>query len=85
MSKKRTKLDSWRGTNVVIDTGWGDGGKGKVVDALAEKAQLIVRFNGGPNAGHTVNNEYGEFKFHLIPAGIFNSEARSHHFSNGGS
>ena len=50
---------------------WGDEGKGKVIDQLAEAAQLVVRFSGGDNAGHTVINPHGEFKLHLIPAGIF--------------
>jgi len=55
----------------VIGAQWGDEGKGKVVDLLAEKAGVVVRFSGGDNAGHTVINPYGEFKLHLIPAGIF--------------
>lgn len=55
---------------VVIGGQWGDEGKGKVVDVLSEKADLVARFNGGNNAGHTVINERGEFKFHLIPVGI---------------
>ena len=55
----------------VIGAQWGDEGKGKVVDLLAEKARMVVRFSGGDNAGHTVVNPYGEFKLHLIPSGIF--------------
>jgi len=55
----------------VIGAQWGDEGKGKVVDLLAEKAKVIVRFSGGDNAGHTVINPYGEFKLHLVPSGIF--------------
>ena len=55
----------------VIGAQWGDEGKGKVVDLLAEKAGIVVRFSGGDNAGHTVVNPYGEFKLHLIPSGIF--------------
>ena len=55
----------------VIGAQWGDEGKGKVVDLLAEKAGVVVRFSGGDNAGHTVVNPYGEFKLHLIPSGIF--------------
>ena len=55
----------------VIGAQWGDEGKGKVVDMLAEKARLVVRFSGGDNAGHTVVNPYGEFGLHLIPSGIF--------------
>ncbi len=55
----------------VIGAQWGDEGKGKVVDLLAEKVRMVVRFSGGDNAGHTVINPYGEFKLHLIPSGIF--------------
>ena len=55
----------------VIGGHWGDEGKGKVVDLLAEKARIVMRFSGGDNAGHTVVNLYGEFKLHLIPSGIF--------------
>ncbi len=55
----------------VIGAQWGDEGKGKVVDLLAQKARMVVRFSGGDNAGHTVVNPYGEFKLHLIPSGIF--------------
>jgi len=59
----------------VIGAQWGDEGKGKIVDLLAEKARLVVRFSGGDNAGHTVVNHYGEFKLHLIPSGIFSPQA----------
>ena len=62
---------------IVIGAQWGDEGKGKIVDYLAEDADLVVRFNGGPNAGHTVNNKYGEFRLHQVPVGIFNPEALS--------
>jgi len=55
----------------VIGAQWGDEGKGKVVDLLAQKVSVVVRFSGGDNAGHTVVNPYGEFKLHLIPSGIF--------------
>ncbi|MFC1957383.1 adenylosuccinate synthase [Chloroflexota bacterium] len=59
----------------VIGAQWGDEGKGKVVDLLTEKANLVVRFSGGDNAGHTVINPYGEFGLHLVPSGIFSSQA----------
>ncbi len=59
----------------VIGAQWGDEGKGKVVDLLAQKARVVVRFSGGDNAGHTVINPYGEFRLHLIPSGIFSSQA----------
>jgi adenylosuccinate synthase len=55
----------------VIGAQWGDEGKGKVVDHLAGKVNVVVRFSGGNNAGHTVVNEFGKFGLHLIPSGIF--------------
>ena len=55
----------------VIGTQWGDEGKGKAVDFLAEQSDYVARFNGGNNAGHTVINEYGTFKIHLVPSGLF--------------
>jgi len=55
----------------VIGGQWGDEGKGKVVDLLAEQANVVARFSGGNNAGHTVINQLGEFRMHLIPSGIF--------------
>ena len=55
----------------IVGAQWGDEGKGKVVDMLSEKAQVVVRFSGGDNAGHTVINPAGEFKLHLVPSGIF--------------
>jgi len=57
----------------IVGAQWGDEGKGKVVDLLAERAKVVVRFSGGDNAGHTVINPYGEFKMHLVPSGIFTS------------
>ncbi len=54
----------------IIGAQWGDEGKGKIVDLVAEKAKAVVRFSGGDNAGHTVVNPYGEFKLHLVPSGI---------------
>ncbi|MBI4289462.1 MAG: adenylosuccinate synthase [Chloroflexi bacterium] len=56
----------------IIGGQWGDEGKGKIVDFLAEKASMVVRYSGGNNAGHTVINQYGQFGLHLIPSGIFN-------------
>jgi adenylosuccinate synthase len=55
----------------IIGAQWGDEGKGKVVDFLSERADIVVRFSGGNNAGHTVINEKGQFALHLVPAGIF--------------
>jgi len=59
----------------VIGAQWGDEGKGKVVDLLAEEAGVVARFSGGDNAGHTVINPYGEFRLHLVPSGIFSPHA----------
>ena len=56
---------------LVIGSQWGDEGKGKIADFLSKKADFVVRFNGGNNAGHTVINKYGTFPLHLIPSGIF--------------
>lgn len=55
----------------VVGGQWGDEGKGKIIDFLAEKVEVVVRFSGGDNAGHTVINPYGEFRMHLVPSGIF--------------
>src|SRR5207245_11528825 len=52
-----------------------DEGKGKITDLLAQEADLIIRFQGGNNAGHTVVNQQGTFKLHLVPSGIFNPRA----------
>jgi len=60
----------------ILGTQWGDEGKGKVVDFLAEQADFVARFNGGNNAGHTVINKYGTFKIHLVPSGIFSPRAK---------
>lgn len=56
----------------VIGGQWGDEGKGRIVDLLAQQAHMVIRYSGGNNAGHTVINDHGTFKLHLIPAGIFN-------------
>ena len=56
---------------VVIGGQWGDEGKGRIVDLLARKAQIVARYSAANNAGHTIINELGEFKLHLVPAGIF--------------
>ena len=55
----------------VLGAQWGDEGKGKIVDYLSERAAMVVRFSGGNNAGHTVINDQGEFKLHLVPSGVF--------------
>ena len=55
----------------VVGAQWGDEGKGRVIDYLAEKADMVIRFQGGDNAGHTVVNDLGLFRLHLVPSGIF--------------
>jgi adenylosuccinate synthase len=62
---------------VVVGTQWGDEGKGKLVDLLSSQADLCIRFQGGGNAGHTVVNDQGTFKLHLVPCGVFNPECLS--------
>ncbi|WP_086982828.1 adenylosuccinate synthase [Vibrio aphrogenes] len=57
---------------VVVGANWGDEGKGRIVDFLAEEAAASIRFQGGNNAGHTVVNQFGTFKLHQLPSGIFN-------------
>lgn len=55
----------------IVGANWGDEGKGKITDMLAEKADIIVRFQGGANAGHTIVNNYGKFALHTLPSGVF--------------
>lgn len=61
----------------VVGANWGDEGKGKITDMLAEKADIIVRFQGGANAGHTIVNNYGKFALHSLPSGVFYSHTTS--------
>lgn len=56
---------------VIVGGQWGDEGKGRIVDLVSQKAHLVARYSAGNNAGHTVINDLGEFKLHLVPAGIF--------------
>ena len=60
----------------VVGAQWGDEGKGRVVDYLGGKADMVIRFQGGDNAGHTVINHHGLFKLHITPAGIFNPDTK---------
>ena len=59
---------------VVVGAQWGDEGKGKIIDILSAKADVVVRYQGGNNAGHTVVKESGEFVLHLIPSGILHKK-----------
>ena len=61
----------------IVGANWGDEGKGKITDMLAEKSDIIVRFQGGSNAGHTIINDYGKFALHLLPSGVFYSHTTS--------
>ncbi len=65
--------EEWRKNMVtaVVGANWGDEGKGKITDMLAQKADIIVRFQGGANAGHTIVNNYGKFALHTLPSGVF--------------
>ena len=55
----------------VVGANWGDEGKGKITDMLAQESDIIVRFQGGANAGHTIVNNYGKFALHTLPSGVF--------------
>ncbi len=57
----------------IVGANWGDEGKGKITDLLAEGSEIVIRFQGGANAGHTIINEYGRFALHMLPSGIFYS------------
>lgn len=54
----------------IVGANWGDEGKGKVTDMFAEQSDIVVRFQGGANAGHTIINEHGRFALHLMPSGV---------------
>lgn len=56
----------------IVGANWGDEGKGKITDMLAADSDIVIRFQGGANAGHTIINEYGKFALHLLPSGSFN-------------
>jgi adenylosuccinate synthase len=55
----------------IVGANWGDEGKGKITDMLAQQSDIIIRFQGGSNAGHTIINDYGRFALHLLPSGVF--------------
>ena len=58
----------------IVGANWGDEGKGKITDVLAESSDVVVRFQGGANAGHTIINDYGKFALHLLPSGVFHQQ-----------
>ena len=61
----------------IVGANWGDEGKGKMTDMLAQEADVVVRFQGGANAGHTIVNKYGKFALHTLPSGVFNENVTS--------
>ncbi|QAT41824.1 adenylosuccinate synthase [Aminipila luticellarii] len=61
----------------IVGANWGDEGKGKITDMLAKECDIIVRFQGGSNAGHTIVNDYGKFALHLLPSGVFYNHTTS--------
>jgi len=61
----------------IVGANWGDEGKGKITDMLGQEADIIVRYQGGSNAGHTIINEYGKFALHLLPSGVFYNHTTS--------
>ncbi|MGN0659351.1 MAG: adenylosuccinate synthase [Emergencia sp.] len=61
----------------IVGANWGDEGKGKITDTLAENSDIIVRFQGGSNAGHTIKNSYGKFALHMLPSGVFYNHTTS--------
>lgn len=58
----------------IVGANWGDEGKGKITDTLAQNADVVVRFQGGSNAGHTIKNSYGKFSLHMLPSGVFSQD-----------
>lgn len=61
----------------IVGANWGDEGKGKITDTLSTKSDIIVRFQGGSNAGHTIVNNYGKFALHMLPSGVFHDHTTS--------
>ena len=55
----------------IVGANWGDEGKGKITDVIAAKSDIVIRFQGGSNAGHTIINNYGKFALHQLPSGVF--------------
>jgi len=71
MTKRLTQKTAKMETTVVVGTQWGDEGKGRMIDLLAQSSDAVVRFQGGSNAGHTIVNDKGKFVSHLIPSGVY--------------
>ena len=62
-------------TCAIVGVNWGDEGKGRMVDLLSGQYDIVIRYQGGGNAGHTVVNQYGRFALHLLPSGVFRPDA----------
>src|SRR3990167_7474696 len=73
---KKQSLKNWSGITCVMGVDWGDSGKGRMIDDLSARADIIARYSGGSNTGHTVENQFGKFAFHIMPSGIFNQKAK---------
>lgn len=73
---KRNRMEEFM-VKAIVGANWGDEGKGKITDMLAEESDIIVRFQGGSNAGHTIINNYGKFALHLLPSGVFYNHTTS--------
>ena len=71
------KQEDKRMVKAVVGANWGDEGKGKITDMLAKEADIIIRFQGGANAGHTIVNNYGKFALHTLPSGVFYNHTTS--------
>lgn len=72
--RKMERREKTMSISAIVGAQWGDEGKGRIVDYLAQQADIVIRYQGGDNAGHTVINEKGKFALHIIPSGIFNPE-----------
>lgn len=70
--KKQQALKTWSGIAAVFGADWGDSGKGRLIDNLSQNADVVARYNGGSNTGHTIKNKFGKFALHILPSGIFN-------------
>jgi len=70
VAARNDKKEQGMPVTAIVGGHWGDEGKGKVVDALAAGANLVIRYNGGNNAGHTVVSERGTLRLHQVPSGI---------------
>lgn len=68
---RKNRMEDLNMVRAVVGANWGDEGKGKITDMLAKESDIIVRFQGGSNAGHTIINNYGKFALHLLPSGVF--------------